>query len=601
MKKIFSLLIILCLLVVSAIPAFAEEEAKKTYETVYRWNLLYVDVDVSVTDSDLLISTLHQSGLVERVLTDNTSFAYVGEQEPNIVYFSININTPYEENNAAVRALLQKYDGVKGICQPVYARLTEENNAYSDLERIIINVDREKCDLNTVAADLRAIPNVHSVEHLQEKEGELGEVIVLCVDYPVEENCANVLNAVQKKGYIKFATIEMLAEQPTLPFMEEKEEPEYEIIHYWFTIYVDLDTKKCDPDQVVKALNDSGFVDNAWIDDSSPVYIGETDKDVAYLVIRVRLPYRENNEKIVSYLNQYKSAILEIYQPVVGCLDNEENGYFSFESILIGVDLSQCDEDTALQELSVLPYVHFVENTKNEEDDDPLAIFHVTVEYPFVTNGPTVLMALQKMNYVTFAQFERLVCEDDKTLPYGDVNCDGTVSADDARKILRFSVCLDRPGSFLEEVLSDMDCDGSVTAADARLALRTAVGLNPKNLYTYSAPKYAGLLAGTSIELTKKGDTLLLAASTTGTNKVTKCGFNYIKLQKMVNGVWTDIKEYTYLDQFNNTNSKVFSVFLSAPKGNTYRAVCEHYAEVPYLQFFTQSAIMYNTSKTVKM
>ena len=152
-----------------------------------------------------------------------------------------------------------------------------------------------------------------------------------------------------------------------------------------------------------------------------------------------------------------------------------------------------------------------------------------------------------------------------------------------------------------EEVLAEMDNSGSVTAADARLALRTAVGLNPKNYYTYSEPKYAGLIAGKSVELTKQGDKLLITASTTGSNQVTKCGFRYIKLQKLVNGVWTDMKEYNWRDQYNNTNSKVFSISVSVPKGNIYRVVCEHYAEAPYLQLFTQSASYYNTTNAITM
>ena len=386
-----------------------------------------------------------------------------------------------------------------------------------------------------------------------------------------------------------------------VPAFAKEESADYEVIHNWFTVYADLDTKKCDPDQVVKELKNTGFADSVWLQDSSPVYIGETDEDVAYLVIRVRLPYRENNEKIVAYLNRYGSAILGIYRPSVGCCNDAGNSCFTFEYLLTGVDLSLCDADTALRELSALPYVHAVENTKDEEDDSPFAIFYVTVEYPFAENGPTVLKLLQEKNYVKGAQFEWLVGEKDKTLPYGDVDCDGTVTTNDARRILRFAVSLDHPGSFLEEVLADVDCSGCVTTADARLALRTAIGLQPKNLYTYSAPKYAGLLAGTSIALTKKGNTLLLTASTTGTNKVTKCGFTYVKLQKLENGVWTDIKEYTYADQYNDTNSKVFSVSVSVPQGNTYRAVCEHYAEAPHLQFLTQSATAYNTTDAIAL
>ena len=205
-----------------------------------------------------------------------------------------------------------------------------------------------------------------------------------------------------------------------------------------------------------------------------------------------------------------------------------------------------------------------------------------------------------------FAQLESLAITfdpgpNDHIYSYGDVDLDGFVSAEDARKILRISVDLDHTQNYMEYILADIDCNGSVTATDARLTLRTAVGLEPTNQFIFSYPKYAGLIAGKSVELTKQGDKLLITASTTGSNAVTKCGFQYIKLQKLVNGVWTDVKDFTWRNQFNNSNSKVFSVSVSVPKGSTYRVVCEHYAETTYLQFFTQSAVIYNTSKAVTM
>lgn len=63
-----------------------------------------------------------------------------------------------------------------------------------------------------------------------------------------------------------------------------------------------------------------------------------------------------------------------------------------------------------------------------------------------------------------------------KTYLYGDANTDGTLSAVDARLVLRFAVRLEA-FSELQKILSDVDSDGAVTPADARGVLRAAVGL----------------------------------------------------------------------------------------------------------------------------
>ena len=56
----------------------------------------------------------------------------------------------------------------------------------------------------------------------------------------------------------------------------------------------------------------------------------------------------------------------------------------------------------------------------------------------------------------------------------GDVDRDGSVTAADARLILRASVGLE---TIANRWLADLDGDSAVTAADARLALRMSVGL----------------------------------------------------------------------------------------------------------------------------
>ena len=58
----------------------------------------------------------------------------------------------------------------------------------------------------------------------------------------------------------------------------------------------------------------------------------------------------------------------------------------------------------------------------------------------------------------------------------GDVNADGTVSADDARLVLRCAVELEVL-SDAQKTVADIDGNGKITASDARIILRTAVGL----------------------------------------------------------------------------------------------------------------------------
>lgn len=60
----------------------------------------------------------------------------------------------------------------------------------------------------------------------------------------------------------------------------------------------------------------------------------------------------------------------------------------------------------------------------------------------------------------------------------GDVNRDGSVSADDARFILRYSVGLEAEKSGTELLYLNIDGDNTISASDARAALRISVGLD---------------------------------------------------------------------------------------------------------------------------
>lgn len=80
----------------------------------------------------------------------------------------------------------------------------------------------------------------------------------------------------------------------------------------------------------------------------------------------------------------------------------------------------------------------------------------------------------------------------------GDVDFDGSITAEDARKILRASVGLEPPAWFLR-IFYDLDSDNTISSADARSALRISVGLDkpPENISQYEK-MLNGMLGGVS-------------------------------------------------------------------------------------------------------
>ena len=68
----------------------------------------------------------------------------------------------------------------------------------------------------------------------------------------------------------------------------------------------------------------------------------------------------------------------------------------------------------------------------------------------------------------------------------GDTNGDGRISTDDARKILRLSIRLERIDE-QRAVYCDLNLDSAITPADARTALRMAVSLEKPYRHTFSA------------------------------------------------------------------------------------------------------------------
>lgn len=109
----------------------------------------------------------------------------------------------------------------------------------------------------------------------------------------------------------------------------------------------------------------------------------------------------------------------------------------------------------------------------------------------------------------------------------------------------------------------------------------------------------SGLILSKSLKLSKTTNKLIIAAKTSCATDVKKCGFTYIKMQRLINGTWTDYSSYCYYDQYSDSISKSFEKSISAPKGYTYRVVCEHYAEKTKLLVFKDTETQYNVTPSL--
>ncbi|MBQ3602728.1 MAG: hypothetical protein IJA02_02685 [Clostridia bacterium] len=108
-----------------------------------------------------------------------------------------------------------------------------------------------------------------------------------------------------------------------------------------------------------------------------------------------------------------------------------------------------------------------------------------------------------------------------------------------------------------------------------------------------------GLIVSKSLKLSKTSNGLIITATTVGNADVKKCGFTYIKLQRLINGTWTDYTTYCYYDQYSESTSKTFSKTITAPTGYTYRVICEHYAEKTKLLIFKETETSYNVTSSL--
>lgn len=131
--------------------------------------------------------------------------------------------------------------------------------------------------------------------------------------------------------------------------------------------------------------------------------------------------------------------------------------------------------------------------------------------------------------------------------------------------------------------------------ASEEIILEKADGLYNSN----GNERASGLINAKSLSLSKTSSQLLITGQTIGTTEVTKCGFTYIKLQRLINGSWVDYSTYCYSDLYSESNSYAFSKYVSPPSGYTYRVICEHYAAKKTLLIFTSDETSYNETSSL--
>ncbi len=124
-------------------------------------------------------------------------------------------------------------------------------------------------------------------------------------------------------------------------------------------------------------------------------------------------------------------------------------------------------------------------------------------------------------------------------------------------------------------------------------------GIYDADIISDVSPAASNLITSKSLSLRKSGNILILSATTKGNTNVTKCGFTYIKVQRLINNVWTDFNTFCYKDQYSDSNTMTFTSNVYGPKGYSYRAICEHYAEKKILLVLKSKETSYNVTSTM--
>lgn len=116
---------------------------------------------------------------------------------------------------------------------------------------------------------------------------------------------------------------------------------------------------------------------------------------------------------------------------------------------------------------------------------------------------------------------------------------------------------------------------------------------------TNATARATGLISQKTLRLSKTSTQLIITAQTIGSDEVDKCGFTYIKLQRLVNGSWTDYSTYCYSDLYSDSATYSFSKTITPSSGYTYRVIAEHYAAKKTLLIFTSEETSYNETSSL--
>lgn len=116
---------------------------------------------------------------------------------------------------------------------------------------------------------------------------------------------------------------------------------------------------------------------------------------------------------------------------------------------------------------------------------------------------------------------------------------------------------------------------------------------------TNANARATGLISQKTLRLSKTSSQLIITAQTIGSDEVDRCGFTYIKLQRLVNGSWTDYSTYCYSDLYSDSATYSFAKTITPPSGYTYRVIAEHYAAKKTLLIFTSEETSYNETSSL--
>ena len=111
-------------------------------------------------------------------------------------------------------------------------------------------------------------------------------------------------------------------------------------------------------------------------------------------------------------------------------------------------------------------------------------------------------------------------------------------------------------------------------------------------------PYASGLLTAYKLTIGTSGGKLAVSAYTEGVMEATKVGFTYVRIDRLVNGVWQAYAQWN--DYYSDFNTCSFGKLLNAPAGY-YRAACEHYVEKPRLLIFKATQTQINLTSTFQL